>query len=87
MSNVREYDIPVAETEPVPFELEAYNVGNPATPVIGFKDTVSANYCYLHQTTNTGNRLVKWNTPVNSHASAWSVMAADDDEISDTFEV
>ncbi len=87
VANGGEYDIPVAETDPVAFELEAYNVGNPATPVIGFKDTVSANYCYLHQTTNTGNRLVKWNTPVNSHASAWSVMAADDDEISDTFEV
>lgn len=84
-----EADIPASESNPVPFVVEAYLIGSGSnrTPVVGFKDIVSSNYPYLHQVINNGNRLVKWNTPATSDASGWTVMLADDDAISDNFEV
>lgn len=84
-----EANIPVsaAESDAVPFVIEACIAGSARTSVVGFKDTVSSSREYLHQTSNNGNRLVKWDSPSGSPASGWMVMLADNDEISDNFVV
>lgn len=81
----RDTDVPAAASDPVSYEIEAYLISG--TPVLGFKDTVNGSLKYLHQVTNNGNRLVKWNDPVGSPASGWTVTLADDDEFSEGFDV
>lgn len=85
-SNNGEGNVPVAAENPVAFEIEAIMNGSGAY-VIGFKDTTSSNYKYLHQTTNNGSRVVKWNSPAGSNASGWVAMLAEDDELSSAFTV
>ncbi len=88
MQNVNsvETNIPAAAADPASFEFEAYMLSN--KHVIGVKSTANATYRYLHQVSGRSeDRIVKWSDPINSHASAWTVMLAEDDEISDGFDV
>ncbi len=71
-----ETNVPMSETEGHPFLLEPYVINN--NIVYGLKDTTPGSHThYLHQVTNTGNRIVKWNYPVSSNASGWIAALAD----------